>query len=656
MRIEIYIDGIDRSNECLRQGLTVETASDGAVSRASIPLRVDGALGSAYGYSTYGSAHYGAGGGPDVALKEVIIQEAGTSPVNVIFAGEVVQAHKKSLSKNLDVWMLECTGFESILDSTIVSETWTNKSDRYIIQEAFAAEAPEITVDDATIDIIESNLYLEAVNWTLRELLDRLATICGARWFLSHNRALYYSLETSSTPPAAPFGINVEYPDNTTTFSTNVTRGAVDYRSIANYVVVEGGYASGGSRVTYTAQDATSQTTYGVRKRAIVEEGLTTTALCQARAEAEILQFKDPQIYGSFVIRRDGLAVGQKIHIEAGAQEIDGDFLIKRIQMTWENPTDTVYTVEYGFYDARLDTLLAKLARANRRDKKGTILALPPEDSVDTLHIKDVAITRAKIELLAVGTGQMDNLSVTNAKLANLSVDDAKVSNLAVSKLTAGSATFASVTQFGYGGNKLTLESGYLRIESASTRYVNIGTQIDIANGGYQVSVTGSQVALTTDSLSGSSAVLTATGLTLKGTSAGAQAVLTAASLTFTAGTANTVVSAAGVQIYGGSTGVGIGNAVYASSPVRVGTTQTSISYSTGSLSVTASACQLACGSSALTVQTSFADLASPQVRLSSADLRVNGMTTFTGTQTVKDGSGSNITLTFEQGLLHSIA
>ncbi|MDC3808802.1 phage tail protein [Acinetobacter baumannii] len=58
--------------------------------------------------------------------------------------------------------------------------------------------------------------------------------------------------------------------------------------------------------------------------------------------------------------------------------------------------------------------------------------AIMDYQSVDTSHIKDLAVQRGKIAELAVGSGQIDDLAVTRGKIANLAVDTLKIADNAV--------------------------------------------------------------------------------------------------------------------------------------------------------------------------------------------------------------------------------
>ncbi|MDI9661439.1 TipJ family phage tail tip protein [Acinetobacter nosocomialis] len=63
--------------------------------------------------------------------------------------------------------------------------------------------------------------------------------------------------------------------------------------------------------------------------------------------------------------------------------------------------------------------------------------------SVDTSHIKDLAVQRGKIADLAVGSAQIDNVAVTRGKIADLAVDTLKIADNAV---TVPVSAFAEIS------------------------------------------------------------------------------------------------------------------------------------------------------------------------------------------------------------------
>ncbi|EJB8459143.1 phage tail protein [Acinetobacter baumannii] len=69
--------------------------------------------------------------------------------------------------------------------------------------------------------------------------------------------------------------------------------------------------------------------------------------------------------------------------------------------------------------------------------------AIMDYQSVDTSHIKDLAVQRGKIAELAVGSAQIDNVAVTRGKIADLAVDTLKIADNAV---TVPVSAFAEIS------------------------------------------------------------------------------------------------------------------------------------------------------------------------------------------------------------------
>lgn len=69
--------------------------------------------------------------------------------------------------------------------------------------------------------------------------------------------------------------------------------------------------------------------------------------------------------------------------------------------------------------------------------------AIMDYQSVDTSHIKDLAVQRGKIADLAVGSAQIDNVAVTRGKIADLAVDTLKIADNAV---TVPVSAFAEIS------------------------------------------------------------------------------------------------------------------------------------------------------------------------------------------------------------------
>jgi hypothetical protein len=89
-----------------------------------------------------------------------------------------------------------------------------------------------------------------------------------------------------------------------------------------------------------------------------------------------------------------------------------------------------------------------------------------------TADIQDLAITNAKIGLLAVDTAQIANLAVTEGKIGNLAVTNAKINDLNATKITAGDIATARIqvnAANAVNAGSVTIEPGKILISGSTT-------------------------------------------------------------------------------------------------------------------------------------------------------------------------------------------
>lgn len=387
MQLTLAIDGIDHTHRTVIDSLMIEQDIDGRVSVASVEL-----------HDTTGLVP------SDVALKDFEIGDAGpivgnaivsnntlVGPGDLVFAGQVARLTRVFPDPSIERWKLDATGWEYLLDTVTFSDSWTNESDKDILADAFANYLPAI--DTSQVEELELNLDVEAENWTLRELVDFLAGLSGARWFVTPDKELLYYQNASA--PAAPFDIDTDTPDNTTSFSVPITRGEEDYSKVFNRVTVLGAL-SGSARLSHTAEDVYSQATWGIRERTIVDDGLKTATQVQLRAEAEVLAAAQPRQTGTFVIWRDGLQRGQRVRVDSTALGYADEYILRRASITAQDIYTLRYEFEFGEFNTRLDNLIRRLERL-ARTRTETPFALPPAGSVDAAALANEAIDRLSV-------------------------------------------------------------------------------------------------------------------------------------------------------------------------------------------------------------------------------------------------------------------
>ena len=130
----------------------------------------------------------------------------------------------------------QCQDYTILLDSAIANEVYTSSTCAEIINSAFTAYLPEI--DSATyVETGETVDRLVCNRWTLRELVNYLANLCGFDWYVDYNKKLHFFAKETNV---APFGLS-DSPDNSATYPFLMRSYTKDATRIINLVLVRGG-------------------------------------------------------------------------------------------------------------------------------------------------------------------------------------------------------------------------------------------------------------------------------------------------------------------------------------------------------------------------------------------------------------------------------
>ncbi len=136
-------------------------------------------------------------------LDEVIITNTGNSAI--VFRGYVTDFTIDQKSGSLQFYNITCVGLEYLLDNMTINQTWTGQTDQAIIQSAFGSALPEITTTSSTVSTLAVALNFTAKDITLHQMLDNLAIISGADYYIDGNKALWW---VASGSIGAPFGFS----------------------------------------------------------------------------------------------------------------------------------------------------------------------------------------------------------------------------------------------------------------------------------------------------------------------------------------------------------------------------------------------------------------------------------------------------------------
>lgn len=433
MRLRIEIDGHDHS--AILKSIAIQKELAGRTSSASFDLTVAGNF-PRYDLSTYDNSLYSLKDLPQ-QQSEVVIYNDDTD--DKVFRGFITSIARQQRSRTIQIWQITCSGLEYLLENISINRSWTGKTDREIIQDAFGDVLPEIATTSATVAELAVAINFEAKDLTLRELLERLSQVSGAEWRITEEKELSWRAEGSV---AAPFGFSDE-PDNSTTYPWRIQSRQRNSNQFANKVTVLGAFAgTNGAELRSTAENTANQAELGrVIEAIVVNREIDNQPALNLAAEIE-LERRAVQETVAFEFDQDALEVGMLVPISSVGAGIDDSYVIQSLSLRQSKPDLTVYTAQVGDYRGGLADRLRQLDRIKTGPKLQPPVP-PPPNSVTDAALKDGAVTRLKIAAAAVDTARLEVAAVTDSILAAGAVTETKVASNAIStpKIQAGAIT-----------------------------------------------------------------------------------------------------------------------------------------------------------------------------------------------------------------------
>lgn len=426
MQLRLQISGIDVSSFALLQSTEISQELSNRLATAKVKFLVQG-VGSLYDLSEYDESTYASLiAGLVTNLAEVIITN--TDDDSKVFAGYITKISYDRISKQDVFYEVDCTSYGLTLDTTVVNQTFTSTTDRAIIQAVCAGTG--ITATNANIAVLASLSDFEAKDISVRQVLDDLCELTGAEWFVDFDKNLKYR---TATAVAAPFNFSDQ------SFAWNIESYSTDFTIPANRVKVIGGLTSGGTDLTYTANDTASQATYGIQAATVVDRNLRIPALLELRANVELARRAFPEQSGTIRYTRDGLSIGEYVEIVSPAHGLNGNFAIRKLTMRQIANADTEYMLEFGAYRPDLSSMLAKLNRASKESTK-IPQGIPPPSSVDGGMIQTGTINATHIGSVNASaiTGLIDaaNIGTINASSITGSITSGQIGSVNAAVIT----------------------------------------------------------------------------------------------------------------------------------------------------------------------------------------------------------------------------
>jgi hypothetical protein len=201
---------------------------------------------------------------------------------------------------------------------------------------------------------------------TVREALDSVADEMDLHYYVDFTKDLHMF---RSEVIDAPFGLDDDAPDYSTTFPYSDFRRERDTMELTNAVKVIG------RRHTRTVTDDASIAAYGRQESIIVDDSLRTLEQVLAAGRRRLNQLAEPIEDGGLTCWEPGIQAGMRIAVVNAMWSIDTNFIVTGVEMTAVDPHDdadeALLRTEVRFTDRRRTGRFPGAGRNRKADKKG---------------------------------------------------------------------------------------------------------------------------------------------------------------------------------------------------------------------------------------------------------------------------------------------
>ena len=255
------------------------------------------------------------------------------------FAGTIEKVEKvfdEELGNILKVTGMHVSG--KLLDITVTrtfSDTQISGTSSSILESIISAYASDFTTTNVTACTTTAS-----VTWSNKPLWDCIRELCeiaGYDCYVDDNKDIHFFPRNSilNTQDAAVYGDNI----------LKVEGLKTDLIDVKNRVIVYG-KDSDGQEIVYQAEDAESQSAYGIRESVIEDVNITKEEEAMEVAKAKLAEYNQPGLKGT--VKCTGLIhinPGEKIWIVYPPQKIYDKYKVQNI----------THTIDMGFFTTTLE-------------------------------------------------------------------------------------------------------------------------------------------------------------------------------------------------------------------------------------------------------------------------------------------------------------
>lgn len=277
----------------------------------------------------------------------------------VYFAGILSRISSRMLGTGSAVLHCECCDYNILLEESVIDDivTWGAQTDGQLITLIWAGGYVVGGVGILGGHVVPSGIVFDEVsfeNQTVRQALDQIAAFCDCQWYVDYTLQLHYSTGGDAAPGWFYSGL----PDGVNSFGyhDDITR-EIDSTNLVNQVFIVGGPTG-----LWFPNDP-SIAAYGLHQAIVRDTSLVNIADMEDRGNAILAKHKDPIVTYRFKSYTGAdLHAGQSVRLSCPLYDVDEEFLINSIDITFPSDGTPLFEIVCGGLDSGASAAAARLS------------------------------------------------------------------------------------------------------------------------------------------------------------------------------------------------------------------------------------------------------------------------------------------------------
>jgi len=242
-----------------------------------------------------------------------------------IFAGRILSKEENFLPPSSYRYFVDCIDYHRDLDRKLVNETYEDLFTGAIVRDIIAKYCTGLTaVNVADGVLIDGRIVFDYI--LPSDCIKQLAELSLYSWYVDYNKDVHFFTQAV---PNAPFEINDNqeyYQDLVFSYDFSQLRNKVRVKGLGDINVVKQNDAS----IAYIQGIEGGD---GIYEHIIIDETITTVELAEQIVDADLNQYKDIYIIGSFITNQKDVKAGQLMKVDSIKRNISQNYLVQEVSL-----------------------------------------------------------------------------------------------------------------------------------------------------------------------------------------------------------------------------------------------------------------------------------------------------------------------------------